>query len=153
MPKKIYTIALSDEEKAILLKTVTTGKSTAKEILHANILLATADNRVPKLTVAEVADRCNTTRTTVQTVRKSYANGGFDCALKRKKRLTPPVPPKIIGDVEAHIIALACSEPPQGFCKWSLRLLADKAVELEYIDKISYVSVGTLLKKHSLSLT
>ena len=72
MPKKTYTIAISDEEKAILLKTVTTGKSTAKEILHANILLATADNRIPKLTVAEVADRCNTTRTTVQTVRKSY---------------------------------------------------------------------------------
>ena len=57
--------------------------------------------------------------------------------------------PKITGDVEAHIIAMACGKPPEGFAKWSLRLLAEKAVELGYIDGISYVSVRTVLKKHS----
>jgi hypothetical protein len=81
--------------------------------------------------------------------KKAYAERGIEAALKRKKRETPPVKPKITGEVEAHIIALACSEPPKGYAKWSLRLLADKAVELEYIDEISYVSVGAVLKKHS----
>ena len=153
MPKLIYSVLLSGEEKAKLSKITTTGKSTAKEILHANILLATDDKRLPKLTVTQVAQKFNTTTTTVQTIRRTYAKKGFDAALKRKKRSTPPVEPKITGAVEAHIIALACGEPPKGFSRWSLRLLADKAIELEYIDKISYVSVATLLKKHNLSLT
>ena len=115
-------------------------------------MLATDGKHSPKLTIAAVAGKCNSTTTTVQRIRKLYAMDGFNAALKRKKRKTPPVEPKITGDVEAHIIAMACSEPPKGFAKWSLRLLADKAVELEYIDKISYVSVGTVLKKHNLSL-
>ena len=152
MPKLVHSVVLSDDEKRKLIKIATTGKTSAKEILHANILLATDDKRFPKLTVLEVAEKCNTTTTTVQTVRKSYAQYGFNAALKRKKRNTPPIEPKITGDVEAHIIALACSKPPQGFLRWSLRLLANKAVELEYINKISYVSVGTVLKKHNLSL-
>ena len=149
----MYKVNLTKEERAKLSKITTTGKAAAKEVLHANILLATDDKRSPKLTVSAAADKCNTTTTTVQTIRKLYAVGGFDAALKRKKRITPPIQPKITGEVEAHIIALACSEPPEGFAKWSLRLLADKAVELEYIDNISYVSVGTLLKKRNLSLT
>jgi hypothetical protein len=152
MPKLVHSLELSDEQKTKLKKITTTGKTSAKEILHANILLATDDKRLPKLTVVEVAKKCNTTATTVQTVRKAYAQDGFNAALKRKKRKTPPIEPKITGDVEAYIIALACSEPPQGFFKWSLRLLANKAVELGYISKISYVSVSTLLKKHNLSL-
>ena len=153
MPKLKYAVYLTDDEKATLKKIATKGKSNAREILRANILLATDDKRKPKLTVAAVAEKCNTTTSTVQTIRKNYSDGGLDKALKRKKRKTPPIEPKITGEVEAHIIALACGEPPQGFSKWSLRLLANKAVELEYIDNISYVSVGTLLKKHNLSLT
>ena len=152
MPKIKYLVCLTEEERTKLKKITTTGKSPAKEILHASILLATDDNRMPKLTVIEAADKCGATSTTVQTIRKAYHEYGFDFALKRKKRETPPIEPKITGEVEAHIIALACGEPPEGFSKWSLRLLADKAVELEYIDSISYVSVGTLLKKHNLSL-
>ena len=73
--------------------------------------------------------------------------------LKRKKRETPPVEPKITGEVEAHIVALACGPVPEGCAKWSVRLLADKSVELNYIDTISPVSVHRLLKKHNLSLT
>jgi hypothetical protein len=67
--------------------------------------------------------------------------------LAEKKRDIPPVPAKITGDVEARIIALSCNEPPEGRSKWTLRLLADKAVELEIIDSISYVSIGQVLKK------
>ena len=153
MPKMKYQVNLTEEEQKKLTKITTTGKASAKEILHANILLATADNRTSKLTVAAVAEKCNSTTTTVQIIRKLYAEFGFEAALKRKKRKTPPIAAKITGDVQAHIIALACSQAPEGFAKWSLRLLADKAVELNYIDNISYVSVGTVLKKHNLSLT
>jgi len=153
MPKKKYEVNLTEEEQKKLIKIASTGKTSAKEILHANILLATADNRSPKLTVAAAAEKCNSTTTTVQVIRKLYAEAGFEAALKRKKRKNPPVAAKITGEVEAHIIALACSAVPEGFAKWSLRLLADKAVELNYIDNISYVSVGTVLKKHNLSLT
>jgi hypothetical protein len=153
MPKLKYEVKLNEAEKERLIKIIKTGKSPASEILHANILLATDDNRMPKLTVAEVAEKCGSNTTTVQSVRKSFAENGLETAIYRKKRETPPIAPKITGDVEARIIAVACSEPPEGFSKWSLRLLADRVVELEYIDKISYVSVGTVLKKHNLSLT
>jgi hypothetical protein len=73
--------------------------------------------------------------------------------LRRKKRETPPVPAKITGDVEARVIALACSNPPKGYAKWTLRLLADQTVELGYVETISYVSVARILKKTNLSLT
>ena len=71
----------------------------------------------------------------------------------RKKRETPPVPPKVTGDVEAHIIALACGDPPEGYEKWTLRLLADKCVELNYAESLSHMTVSRILKKTNLSLT
>jgi len=153
MPKKKYSVNLSKNEIEKLNKLTKTGKASAKEILHANVLLATNDSRTPKLTVKAVADKCSTSTTTVTRVRKRYSEEGLEAALLNKKRKTPPIEPKITGEVEARIIALACSEPPEGFSKWSLRLLAEKTVELEYLENISHVSVGTVLKKHNLSLT
>ena len=84
---------------------------------------------------------------TVHTIRKTYATEGLDAAIGRKKRQTPPIQPKITGDVEAKIIALRCGEPQEGRSKWTVRLLADKAVELQIIDSISHESVFRLLKK------
>jgi len=153
MPKKSYEVKPSTEEKEMLNEITRNGKSTAKEIMHARILLATDDAREPKLTVRQVAEKCDSTATTVQTVRRLYATQGFEAALERKKRETPPVEAKITGDIEAKLVALACTEPPEGRAHWALRLLADKAVELEIIDSISHSSVGTVLKKHNLSLT
>ena len=69
--------------------------------------------------------------------------------MRRKKRETPPVPPKITGEVEARIIALACTEPPEGRTRWTLRLLSEKSVELEIIDSISHMQVGRILKKRT----
>ena len=152
MPKLKHKVNLTEKEQNKLSRITTTGKASAREILHAKVLLATADNRSPKLTVATVAEKCDTSITTVQAIRKLYSEEGIEKALKRKKRKTPPIEPKITGDVEAHIIAMACGETPKGFAKWSLRLLADKAVELDYIDEISHVSVRTILKKDYLSL-
>jgi hypothetical protein len=73
--------------------------------------------------------------------------------LQRKKRETPPVEPKITGEVEAHIVALACSSVPVGYAKWGVRLLAGKCVELNYIDSISFKSIQRVLKKHNLNRT
>jgi len=148
----MYQINLTDEEQKQLLKITKTGKTTAKEILHANILLSTADNRPTKLTVKETAQKNNTSTVTVQKIRQTYATQGINAALKRKQRQNPPTPPKITGEIQAHIVALACSQPPNGHAKWTLRLLADKAVELEHIDQISHVSIRTVLKKHNINL-
>ena len=99
MPKLRYQVKLTKEERVKLTKTTTTGRASAKEILHAKILLATDDGRSPKLTVVAVAEKCDTTTTTVQTIRRSYAEQGLDAALKRKKRESPPIQPKITGEV------------------------------------------------------
>ena len=153
MPRKKYEVKPTEEEKERLNEITRNGKSAAKEILHARILLATDDAREPKLTVRQVAEKCDSTTTTVQTVRQLYATQGFEAALQRKKRETPPVEAKITGEVEAKIVALGCSQPPEGRARWTLRLLAEKAVELEIIGEISHSSVGSVLKKHNLSLT
>ena len=147
MPSVKYVIELTDEDSKILTDIVSKGQSSARTILRANILLASDRNNKKHMTVAEIADTFSTTPTTVQTVRSTYATNGLDAAIYRKKRETPPVAPKVTGEVEAHIIALACGEPPKGYSKWSVRLLADKCVELNYIDSISHMTVSRVLKK------
>ena len=114
MPKKVYKIELSEEERAILEKIVSTGKTTAKSIRRSNILLATDDKRVPKIPIREVAEIYNVSPNTVNTIRKSYAEKGLEGTIKRKKREMPPIAPKITGEIEAKIIALSCNAPPEG---------------------------------------
>ena len=153
MPSVKYIIELSDTDRKTLQEIVTKGKSPAKAILRANILLASDRNNKKHMTVAEIAENYHTTPTTVQNVRISYVNNGLEATVSRKKRETPPVPAKVTGDVEAHIIALACSDPPEGYSKWTLRLLADKCVELNYAESLSHMTVSRILKKTNLSLT
>ena len=153
MPSVKYVIELSDADRKTLNDIVSKGQSPAKLILRANILLASDKNNKKHMTVAEIANVFNTTPTTVQNVRTSYANFGLAATINRKKRETPPVPPKVTGDVEAHIIALACSEPPEGYSRWTVRLLADKCVELNYAESLSHMTVSRVLKKTNLSLT
>ena len=153
MPSFKYVIELSDKDRTLLNEIVSKGTSTARTILRANILLASDKNSKKYMTVAEIAEVYHTTPTTVQTVRTTFCEKGLEETLRRKKRETPPVPAKITGDVEARVIALACSNPPDGYAKWTLRLLADQTVELGYVETISYVSIARILKKTSLSLT
>ena len=153
MPSYKYIIELSEEDRIELYDIVTKGTSSARKILRANILLASDRCSGKYMTVAEIAKAYHTTPTTVQTVRTSYCEKGLEATINRKKRETPPVPAKVTGEVEAHIIALACSAPPEGYSKWTLRLLADKTVELGYIESISHVTVSSVLKKMNLSLT
>ena len=152
MPAFKYVIELSEQDKTELLDIVTKGSSPARTILRANILLASDKHSEKYLTVAEIANVYHTTPTTVQTVRTSYCEKGLEATINRKKRETPPVPAKVTGEVEAHVIALACGKPPEGYAKWTLRLLADKTVELGYITSISHVTVSNILKKTNLSL-
>ena len=153
MPSIKYVIELSNQEKIRLMEIVKKGNSPARTILRANILLASDKQNDRYMTVSEIANAYRTTPTTVQTVRASYCKKGLEATITRKKRETPPIPAKVTGEVEAHIIALACGQPPEGYSRWTLRLLADKTVELGYIESISHVTVSNILKKTNLSLT
>lgn len=153
MPSIKYVIELSNQEKVRLMEIVKKGNSPARTILRANILLASDKQSDKYMTVSEIANAYRTTPTTVQTVRASYCKKGLEATITRKKRETPPIPAKVTGEVEAHVIALACGQPPEGYSRWTLRLLADKTVELGYIESISHVTVSNILKKTNLSLT
>lgn len=148
MPKNKYHVRLTKNERSGLLDTVLKGSTLAKEIMHANVLLAADENssKVRK-SEAEIATLFHVNKQTVHTIRRRYSEAGIDAAINRKKRDTPPVEPKITGEVEARIIALSCGIPPKGRARWSLRLLADKAIELQIIDSISHEAVSRLLKK------
>ena len=139
MPIQKYEVSLSAEERKQLTKIVKSGNMPARTILRANILLAVDRNGKQPMTVQEAAIAFNTSATTVQNVRTRYGEKGLDATIQRKKRETPPV--------EAHIIALACGDPPKGYAKWTLRLLADRSVKLGYIESISHTQVGRILKK------
>jgi transposase len=141
-------IILSREERRELEAFTGSGMRSVKLFKRAGIILAldTSGGRLPAKEES-IAERIGVSRQTVQTVKKDFfASGGLKVFLQRKKRETPPVPAKITGEVEARIIALACSKPPAGFSRWTLRLLADKCVELQFVDSISHMTVSRLLK-------
>jgi transposase len=150
MPKNKYHVRLKKMERKRLLDIVSKGSASAKAIMHANVLLSADEiNSDVRKSEAEIAALYHVNPQTVHTIRRRYSEKGLGAALSRKKRETPPVAPKITGEVEAKIIALSCGVPPEGRSRWSLRLLADKAVELQYIDSISHEAVGRLLKKRT----
>lgn len=150
MPKKKHYVCLSADEQRVLQELISKGSATAKSIMHANVLLATNENNINgRKNDVETSELYHVSRQTVYTIRQRYSEKGFEAAIGRKKRETPPVEPKITGEVEAKIIALCCGTPPEGRARWSLRLLANKAVELQYIDSISHEAVSRLLKKRA----
>jgi predicted XRE-type DNA-binding protein len=155
MRGKHVKIELNAIARSELEKFTKTGKRSVMLVRRARIILELdeANGRKP-LTQAMIAEKIGVTRQAVNDAKKAYlAADSVTTFLQRKKRETPPVQPKITGDVEAHIIALACSPVPEGYAKWNVRLLANKSVELNYIDSISFTSVHQLLKKHNLSHT
>jgi transposase len=150
MPKNKYHVRLTKIERSVLLDIISKGATNAKEIMHANILLAADENSLKvRKREAEIAELFHVNQQTVHSIRRRYSEAGIDAAISRKKRETPPVEPKITGEVEARIIALSCSTPPKGRARWSLRLLADQAIELQYVDSISHEAVSRLLKKRT----
>jgi transposase len=148
-------IVLSAEQRTDLERFSKTGVRSTKLVNRARIILAldTANDKKASRQ-SEIAQRLGISRQTVNNARRDFlAAGSHLDFLQRKKRETPPVKPKVTGELEARIIALACSEAPRGYSKWTLRLIAEKSVELCYIDALSHMTVSRLLKKHNLSLT
>jgi predicted XRE-type DNA-binding protein len=148
-------IELSAIARSALEKFAKTGKHSVKLVTRAKIILELdeADGRKP-LTQTQITKKLGVSRQTVNDTKKAFiGTESISEFLQRKKRETPPIKPKITGEVEAHIIALACSPVPEGNAKWGVRLLADKCVELNYIDSISFKSVQRILKKHNLNRT
>jgi transposase len=151
--KKIYKVTLTADERLELTQLVSNGTCSAKKIKHANILLAVDETENGRVSDQDVAKQFHCHANTVATIRERFVDEGLESALERKQRLTPPTPPLFDGRAEAHLERLACSTPPEGRCKWTLRLLADKCVELEIVPHASHETVRTVLKKTNLSLT
>jgi len=152
--RKRIKIVLTVEQRKELERFTTTGSHNVHLVNRAKIILAldTSEGR-HAATQENIAKIIGVSRQAVVDARNAFiAASSTKDFLKRKKSENPPVEPKITGEVEARIVALACSEVPQGYAKWTLRLLAGKAVELQYIDEISHMSVSRVLKKHNLSL-
>ena len=147
-----YKVTLTQEERDQLTEMTRTGTHAARKIIHALILLNVDRGSHNESQINE--DICKVLKIgmrTIDRVKKRFVEEGFDAALKMAP--TSRVYDKLVdGDMEAHLIALACGEPPKGFARWSLRLLADKLVELRYAEDISYETVRRTLKKTNLSL-
>lgn len=147
MPKKAFVVELTSDQRTRLHTLVTTGSNTAHATIHARILLkADTGPEGPGWTDAMIASALDVGISTVARVRQSYVQAGLDAALQRKP--TRRVYQRALdGAAEAHLIALTCSTPPEGAGKWSLRLLADRMVELNYVETISHETVRQTLQK------
>ena len=150
--KKKYIVTLTEEERQRLQEMLSRGKAAARKLAHARILLkadVAADR--PAWSDETIAEALEVGRATVERVRKALVEGGLEAALERR----PPrrqYRRKLDGDGEAHPVALACQKPPAGRRRWTLQLLADRMVQLEYVDQLSYQTVRRTLKKTNLNL-
>lgn len=144
---KKYKVTLTEQETALLEEITRKGKRSAMIIRNAYILLNSNQSPGGKSQKDEdIASFLGITVRTIEKTREQFVTEGFETALYGKQS-TRNYKVKVDGDVEAHLVALSCSEPPKGYARWSLRLLSDKMVELKYIDNISHETVRTVLKK------
>ena len=145
---KKYVVTLSDEERERLGTLIGTGKRAARQVLKARILLkADASDAGACLSDSEIAAALETSVDTVARTRQRLVEEGLEAALKRKHSPNSARKSIFDGAAEAKLIALACSEPPKGHSRWSLRLLEAKVVELEIVDRVSDNTIGRTLKK------
>ena len=143
-----YVVTLTQEERKELSTLTTKGKTSAAKVLNALILLNCdcGDFQLRNLNVADIAHALGTSTRKIERLKKRFVEEGLDMALTGKKRGGPP-PKKADGEFEARLLAMGCGTPPEGRTRWTLRLLADKAVELGYVDSISHEPVREVLKK------
>ena len=149
---KKYIVKLSKDEREDLREITSKGKHKSQKILNAQILLGCDEGefQMERSTNEEIARVLGTSMRKIDRVKKRFVMGGIEATLTKKKG-SRIYKKKADGDFEAHLVALSCSEPPEGFARWSLRMLADKVVELQYIDSISYEAVRGILKKTKLN--
>ena len=149
---KKYIVTLTEKERSSLTEMTSKGRHRSQKVLNALTLLACDEGEYQnsRSTNAEISKVLNTSMRKIDRVKKRFVTQGLDVALNGKKS-DRVYQKKADGDFEAHLIALSCSKPPRGFSQWSLRLLADRVVELKYIDSISHETVRRVLKKTNLS--
>jgi putative transposase len=140
MPKKKYLVDLSTEERESLRQLVRRGKHSSRKVTRARILLLASDGSTDEQIVAAL----KTGFATVERTRKRFVEEGLGCLTERPRRGQAP---KLTGQQEAHLIAIACSTPPMGRARWSLQLLADQVVELKFASSIARETVRQVLKK------
>jgi transposase len=152
--KKKYPVILTETERDDLKRLIAAGTAPARKLTHARILLkADQSPEGPAWVDDAVAEAVEVSQPTVSRVRKQYVEEGLEAALNRRAP-NREYHRKLDGEQEARLVALACGEPPEGRARWSLRLLADKMVELEIVEEeVSYQTVRRTLKKTSLSPT
>jgi transposase len=146
--KKKYLVTLTDEERQSLRQLTSAGKASALKLARARILLkADQAEGGPAWRDERIAQALDVGLSTIARVRQRFVEKGVDAALSRKEQERPSRPRKLDGRAEARLIALACSAPPQGRAEWTMRLLADRLVELEVVDAVSDETVRRVLKK------
>lgn len=149
MPAKKYKVLLTKEERTHMLELVSSGKAPARKIVPAHILLK-ADQGEGRSAWQDpaISEAFTVSVATVERVRQVFVEEGLERALNHK-RPSRSRPKKFDGEKEAHLVALACSAPPLGRKSWTLKLLADKLVELEHFESVSYETVRRVLKKRA----
>lgn len=138
---KKYLVKLSPDERAELESLIRKGRESVRKVKRALVLLAVDDGDKDEV----IADKVRVSAGTVARIRQRFAEEGLQAALSERPR--PGKKPMLDGRQEAYVIALACSKPPEGHVKWTLRLLANRLVELEIVEDISHHTVGRLLKR------
>lgn len=150
---KKFIVTLTEEERKFLIELTSKGEHRSQKILNALTLLACDEGEYQRKRSknTDIARVLNTSMRKIDRVKKRFVIDGLDVALNGKKG-SRIYTKKVDGDFEAHLVALSCSEPPEGFSRWTLRLLAEKVVDLDYIETISHETVRRVLKKTNLNL-
>lgn len=149
-----YRVTLTKDERHELEQISTKGKRAARTVLYSRaLLLLDAGEDGPKWQVSKVAEALGTSTRSLEHLKKRFVEEGLSSAIERKKRVKPPREKQFGGEFEAHLLALACSDPPEGRKRWTVRLLAEKMVELQTVESVSAMTICNTLKKMNLSLT
>ena len=146
MPQKKYIVRLTAQEREVCRQTVRKLSGSSEKVRRAQVLLK-ADAEGPAWTDQQIADAFSCRTKTVENIRQRCMLEGFEQALERKRRESPPVPKLLDGEQEAQIIALRLGSPPKGYANWSLRLLARRVVELGLVESVSHETIRRTLKK------
>lgn len=149
------SVRLSADDREWLTRIVRTGAHPAQEVRRSRILLELDESAGEPPGRRAVAERVGVNPQTITNVARAYIehDGDVGATIRRKKRSTPPVEPIVTGEVEARLIALACSQPPQGYARWSLRLLEKHVALIEDVPDLDHSTIGRVLKKRRFVLT
>ena len=149
-----YRVTLTEEERKELEALTRRGKTHARKVIRARaLLLSDAGPDGPAWKVADIAEALGISSRTIEHLKKRFVEDGLEVALERKAREKPPREVFFDGAFEARLLSLACSEAPAGYQRWTVRLLADKVVELNIAPSVSHMTIQRALKKMNLNLT